>query len=338
MISRAEALMKVPDRETLYAAMIKDGYYCPSLKCSIMTMKFMRAVSFQREFWLPKTEKIRIFISPNPPSNAELAEEVFKALMRLINETQWDDKLERLRCRRTAELILKHPPDKQWSMNMLGTALISFKLVHPIFMKNYQKPKRVVEDPELDDEMIPNIGGFFSDLPIVQQKGKHKRCAILGESKHQRDLKALKKMKLRQEKMNRRIQTLQDDIDEMEIQNMEQQNDAGSKRSKADEVPNVIGNLHEIEEDKDDGGPRKNARKHGQKTPKGHRKSASRSPDHAMTKMHLRQRNKDGNETGTTSQLIKQTAKLNIGGKVSKFHTGDDDDSDSMQVDKTGKD
>ena len=55
-------------------------------------------------------------------------------------------------------------------MNVLGSYLSKFDLTHPIFKKEYVKPKEV--KPELDDALVPNLNGFFTGLPEVQTKRK----------------------------------------------------------------------------------------------------------------------------------------------------------------------
>ncbi len=91
-------------------------------------------------------------------------------LIKAVREGNWASQGEKYRCKWTATLILKYPPDKPWSMNVLGSYLSKFDLTHPIFKKEYVKPKEV--KPELDDALVPNLNGFFTGLPEVQTKRK----------------------------------------------------------------------------------------------------------------------------------------------------------------------
>ena len=56
-----------------------------------MSIKFMRGIIFQTEFWLPKNTEISIFESPDPPSNAEIAGELYMALLKAVNDGDWGD-------------------------------------------------------------------------------------------------------------------------------------------------------------------------------------------------------------------------------------------------------
>ena len=83
-------------------------------------------------------------------------------------------------------------------MNVIGTILATFNLTHPYFAKDYVKPKPIV--PELDNELVPNVGEFFDLLPTPKPKGKRqKHCTLVGLTKHERTEKALKKLRLRKE-------------------------------------------------------------------------------------------------------------------------------------------
>ena len=42
-----------------------------------------------------------------------------------------------MRCKNTAALILKYPPNKEWSLNVLGSFLAKFNVKHEFFEKNY---------------------------------------------------------------------------------------------------------------------------------------------------------------------------------------------------------
>ena len=69
MVTKSKVFSVCPDKETAYKALQRNQYYCPALKSSIMTLKFIRGVIFKTEYWLQKVSEIQIFISPDPPSN-----------------------------------------------------------------------------------------------------------------------------------------------------------------------------------------------------------------------------------------------------------------------------
>ena len=58
MLSKAQVYAMVPDKKTAWQAIQRNGYYTPSLKCSLMSIKFMRGVMFQTDYWLPRTKEI----------------------------------------------------------------------------------------------------------------------------------------------------------------------------------------------------------------------------------------------------------------------------------------
>ena len=61
MISKQKVLSLCHDKVTTYKSLKRNGYYCPALKSSLMTMKFMRGVIFKTDYWLPEREKISIY-------------------------------------------------------------------------------------------------------------------------------------------------------------------------------------------------------------------------------------------------------------------------------------
>ena len=99
-----------------------------------------------------------------------------------MNEGAWASQTEKFRCKWTAELLLKRPPDKQWLMNVLGTYSQKFGIQHPIFDKRYVRPKEVL--PELDSGLVPNLDAFFDSLPEAKHKKKSTRSALVGDTKH----------------------------------------------------------------------------------------------------------------------------------------------------------
>ena len=59
------------------------------------------------------------------------------ALLKAYQDGQWPDESVRARCKNTAELILKFPPNKEWALNVLGSILALFDVKHPFFEKDY---------------------------------------------------------------------------------------------------------------------------------------------------------------------------------------------------------
>ena len=91
MISKQRVLQLCPDKLTSYKALQRNGLYCPSVKCPLMSVKFMRGVIFKTDYWLPTTAEISIHQSPDPPNNAEIASELYMALLKAVNDGNWND-------------------------------------------------------------------------------------------------------------------------------------------------------------------------------------------------------------------------------------------------------
>ena len=91
MLSKAQVYSFVPDKKTAWQAISRNGYYAPSLKCPLMSIKFMRGVMFQTEFWLPHQTEIFVHCCVDPPSNKEIAKEVHDILIKAVNELNWPD-------------------------------------------------------------------------------------------------------------------------------------------------------------------------------------------------------------------------------------------------------
>ena len=138
-------------------------------------------------------------------------------------------------------------------MNVLGSVAKHLNVKHPYFRKDYQKPKKAVPTED-DTGYVPNVNQFFDGLPQKLTKGKQSRCSIAGDTKKERQAKALKKLKLRKQAMEAKIAKLQQQWAEEEVK-ARTAAAQGDKRAKqgnkqpyqapAQTVTNLIGNLHE---------------------------------------------------------------------------------------------
>ena len=171
-----------------------------------MSVKFMSTIIFETDYWLPKTSEISIHLSPDPPSKMEIASELHKAMIKLVEEGNWADQKEKQRCKNTAEHILKYPPNKEWALNVIGSIYGTFNTQHPFFAKDYVKPTKII--PKLDNTLVPNLNDFFVGLPEPKIKGKAMRCTLVSETKQQRVEKALERLRLRRTEMEARMNAL----------------------------------------------------------------------------------------------------------------------------------
>ena len=77
-----------------------------------------------------------------------------------------------MRCKKTAELIIDFPGDKEWSLNVLGSFVAKFDLTHPYFAKDYVKPRTIELEEDLNDGLVPNLNQYFDGLPEPINKKK----------------------------------------------------------------------------------------------------------------------------------------------------------------------
>jgi hypothetical protein len=74
-IEQAKELVKT--RDHLYKAMLRNGWYLPSLKSSIITQDYMNDVR-EGKFWCPKYKDLKTLPCPDPPGKEFLLDEVVK--------------------------------------------------------------------------------------------------------------------------------------------------------------------------------------------------------------------------------------------------------------------
>ena len=73
MISREEASRLVCDKETMYGALIRNGYVLPHHKQSICSLKFMQLVR-SGDVWVPRKEQCNGYVKvATPPPRDKLA-------------------------------------------------------------------------------------------------------------------------------------------------------------------------------------------------------------------------------------------------------------------------
>ena len=102
MIPKQKVLALCPDKLAIYKLLKRNKYYLPSLKSSMMTIKFMRGVIFETAYWLPRNEDMTFHSCAEEPSCKEIAAELKLALIKACNEGDWKNESERRRCRNTA--------------------------------------------------------------------------------------------------------------------------------------------------------------------------------------------------------------------------------------------
>ena len=108
---------------------------------------------------------------------------------------------------RTAEELVRKPPNKEWLVAMLAT----MEPDNPIFRKDYVKPKPVSRFAELEqpDDTMENVDEFFSGLPLAVPKKGSKATIRFNESTAASEQHKLRKMQMQKAILDSRIATQQ---------------------------------------------------------------------------------------------------------------------------------
>ena len=107
----------------LYEAAIRNGWYLPKYKATIITEHYLQSIIFGK-MYCPLYKDIRLVPCPRPPDK--------DTLLRDFKKVTADQKL-------STGIDENHVPDKQWLLAVLGTK--NPKL--PYFQKGYVPPAKV---------------------------------------------------------------------------------------------------------------------------------------------------------------------------------------------------
>ena len=127
-----------------------------------MTQQFMKGVVGYEHFWLPKIQDIKLLNCVDGPPRHELAKMVSERMLAVDT----GDARTNAAVKRTADLVNRKPPNRDWLMAMLSTMDPNCEL----FKKNYVRPKvnRFAFDEDEDSEMVSNPEGWFDELPLAR--------------------------------------------------------------------------------------------------------------------------------------------------------------------------
>ena len=161
---------KVRSKADLYEALVRNGFYPPKMKSSMVTEHYLVNV-MDKTYYCPLAEEIRVKMCPRPPHKDVLVAK-FSKLMADKN----------LRSGLQPEKL----PDKDWLIAVIAT-------LHPedeIFRKDYMPPPKKNAIEEQKTIRVPL--GFFEGLPDSKSKVKRKALHIIGEGKSQQKVAYLK--------------------------------------------------------------------------------------------------------------------------------------------------
>ena len=145
-ITTEQAATMVTDKQSLYLAFQRNGYYMPKASEAFVTIKFLTGIREGRYF-MPKTEHIKKRQCADPPSKKVVAQECSRVL-NLCPERVDDGSIdfqEAVAMRRTAKHLAKRPADVPWMLDLIAT----IQEGHEYFKKDYSKPKKVVHEDEI---------------------------------------------------------------------------------------------------------------------------------------------------------------------------------------------
>lgn len=104
---------------------------------------------------------------------------------------------EAMAMRKTAKHLEKRPADLNWMLDIIATIVPN----HEYFEKNYRKPKKIVDEGEIQPGLVSNHDGFFNSLPISKNAHKKHKLNLAGQTKVERERAKLIKMQKQAQKI-----------------------------------------------------------------------------------------------------------------------------------------
>ena len=95
-----DAQLLIPDKKSMYKAMLRNGYCMPRLKSSLCCLKWMKRVRAGK-YWCPRVHEIRPFNCADPPQK----EEILRHLLGFATDAKKD-----------LGITEKRMPDKEWCL------------------------------------------------------------------------------------------------------------------------------------------------------------------------------------------------------------------------------
>jgi hypothetical protein len=164
----------IQNRRDLYEAVIRNGYYLPRFKTTVITEDYMRNVITGKAF-CPKYDEIKMLPCPRPPTKQILLDK-FHAICQEQNLVH-------------VGVDEKHVPDKRWLLDFVST----FKADDEIFKKNYIPPAKETKLSELKTIELP--AAFLDDLPQSTRRSRRKGLRISKEGLAGQKLERFKRLR-----------------------------------------------------------------------------------------------------------------------------------------------
>ena len=190
----AQGQSLIRDKRDLYEALVRNQYHLPKQSAAICTVPFMHEVR-QGAVWCPMKDAIRAHTCLQPPSRAEVQQEVITLMQAHVPD---EGTTERASVVRFIKYLHKREADRAWLLDVLYTCTQG---THLYFGRDYRAPpRRRGPDPVDELLLLNNADGFFSGLPPSRSKSRCASGAVLAPAQRQQ---------LRQAKMRAQISRLE---------------------------------------------------------------------------------------------------------------------------------
>lgn len=157
----------------LYEAAIRNGWYLPKYKSSLITEDYLMKV-INGKVYCPKYQDIRLVPCPCPPEK--------EILLRDFNRMLASEK-------KVAGIDDTHQPDKGWMLAILGT----YNPKLPYFQKSYVPPPKATSVQMQAKVELP--ANFLEGLPESKRKTKARHLKMITKSHHDGKLQRYKLLK-----------------------------------------------------------------------------------------------------------------------------------------------
>ena len=164
-----------------------------------MSKAFMLGI-IDGEFWTMKSIQIqRIRVCADPPPRKDLSKIVGTLMIQHDFTLQFGAEVDAA-IKATAHRIIKVGADVDW----LLTILAQLEEDHPIFARDYVRPKKVLEDAVPSQHMVENRNGHFDGLPVRAMRAGGRATNL--SSKKQKTALKLQQQEARYAKLERQMQ------------------------------------------------------------------------------------------------------------------------------------
>ena len=155
-------------------------------------------------YWLPKIQDIKLLNCVEEPPRNELA----KMVSERMQVVDTGDASINASVKRTADLVHRKPPNREWLMHMLSTMDPKCEL----FQKSYVRPKvnRFAFDEDEDSEMVSNPEGWFDNLPLA--RGSKTKSSLKFTNNRPSEQQKLKRLQMQKALIDSKLQDQQEKL------------------------------------------------------------------------------------------------------------------------------